>query len=148
MPLSIEINVLAQMPLFAGIEPGKLKLIAFAGERIPCSAGEVLFEQGDESDSVYVVLSGEVQIYRQARSGRVPLARLGRGEIIGEIGVLCDCPRTASVAAATDLTVLRIEKDVFIEFVNELPPLAMAIIHELSDRLINMNQQIAEAPAS
>lgn len=144
MALNIEISVLEQMPLFAGIPAGKLKLIAFAGHRIPCSVGEVLFRQGEESDSVYIVLSGEVEVFREGRQ-RVSLARLGVGEIIGEIGVLCDRVRTATVEAATELTVLRIEKDVFMEFVNELPPLALAIIRELSDRLVKMNQQLTSA---
>jgi CRP-like cAMP-binding protein len=145
--LSIEVNVLKKIPLFADIDPGKLLLIAFAGQRIPCGKGEVLCTQDEDSDSVYIVLEGEVEILREGTGTRTLLARLGPGSLLGEIGVLCNRTRTATVVAATQVTVLRIEKDVFIEFVHELPQLSIAIIQELSRRLDSMNRQLAEARA-
>jgi CRP-like cAMP-binding protein len=145
MALNVEANTLQQIPMFAGIDVGKLKLLAFAGQRIGCTAGEVIFRQDEPSDAVYIVLEGEVDIFRERTDGRIKLARLGSGQLIGEIGVLCDRTRTATVEAASELQVLRIEKAVFLDFVNELPQLALSIIRELGRRLDLMNEQLARA---
>ncbi len=145
MALNVEANTLQQIPMFAGIDVGKLKLLAFAGQRIACTAGEVIFRQHEPSDAVYIVLEGEVDIFRERTDGRIKLARLGPGQLIGEIGVLCDRTRTATVEAASELQVLRIEKAVFLDFVNELPQLALSIIRELGRRLDLMNEQLARA---
>ncbi len=145
MALNVEANTLQQIPMFAGIDVGKLKLLAFAGQRIACTAGEVIFRQHEPSDAVYIVLEGEVDIFRERTDGRIKLARLGPGQLIGEIGVLCDRTRTATVEAASELQVLRIEKAVFLDFVNELPQLALSIIRELGCRLDLMNEQLARA---
>ncbi|HXF54968.1 MAG TPA: cyclic nucleotide-binding domain-containing protein [Hyphomicrobiaceae bacterium] len=147
MALNVEATTLQQIPMFSGIDVGKLKLLAFAGQRIACNHGEIIFRQGEAADAVYIVLEGEVDIFRERSDGRVRVARLGRGQLIGEIGVLCDTTRTATVEAATELQVLRIEKAVFLDFVHELPQLAMSIIRELGRRLDLMNEQLARAGA-
>lgn len=144
MALSSEIDVLARMPLFSGIEAGTLKLIAFAGQRIECRTGETLFRQDELPDSVYVILDGSVQIFRDEPGKRTLLAVVGAGQIVGEIGVLCNRPRTATVVAAGEIVVLRLPSDVFVDFVRGLPELAMAIINELSLRLDAMNKQLAD----
>jgi CRP-like cAMP-binding protein len=145
MALNVEANTLQQIPMFSGIDVGKLKLLAFAGQRIACNQGEVIFRQDEASDAVYIVLEGEVDIFRERAEGKIRLARLGPGQLIGEIGVLCDRTRTATVEAATGLQVLRIEKAVFLDFVHELPQLAISIIRELGRRLDLMNEQLARS---
>lgn len=145
MTLADETRLLGQMRIFEGVDPAKLKLLAFSAHRIPCFPGEVLFNQGDYPDSVYVVLEGELDVLHQSGGSSIRVARLGQGELIGEIGVLCDRPRNATVTAATPAKVLRLESDVFIELVREIPAISMSIINELSTRLDSMNQQLAEA---
>ncbi len=67
------------------------------------AAGEVLFEQGDPADAVFVIDSGEVEVYRPAGDGgEERLAVLGPGRYFGEIGPLLKLPRTASVRALVD----------------------------------------------
>jgi CRP-like cAMP-binding protein len=145
MALNVEAKTLQQIPMFSGIDVGKLKLLAFAGQRISCNTGEIIFRQNDMADAVYIVLDGEVEIFRERADGRVRLARLGPGQLIGEIGVLCERTRTATVEAASELQVLRIEKSVFLDFVKELPQLAISIIRELGRRLDLMNEQLARS---
>jgi CRP-like cAMP-binding protein len=147
MALTVEVDRLKRIPLFSGVDLGKLKLLAFAGETIPCAKEDVIFRQNEPSDSVYIVLDGEVGVWRQSGDSHVLLARLGPGQIFGEIGVLCDRTRTATVNAISDGQLLRIEKSVFLEFTRELPDLALSIIRELGARLDNMNQQLARATA-
>ena len=125
------------------IEISKLKLMAFAGQRIHYQKGEVLFDQGGSSDAVFIILDGEVDVLRVTDTGDVPLARLGVTELIGEMGVLCDKPRTAKIAAYTDVQALRIDKMTFLHIVQQVPALSMAIIRELSERLERANDRLA-----
>ncbi|TIR56227.1 MAG: Crp/Fnr family transcriptional regulator, partial [Mesorhizobium sp.] len=56
MLLKDEVGMLQRVPLFSGIEPTKLKLLAFTSDRVSYSAGQILFRQGDEGDAAYVIL--------------------------------------------------------------------------------------------
>jgi CRP-like cAMP-binding protein len=138
-----EIRTLQQIPMFRDMEVSKLKLMAFAGQRITYAKGEVLFEQGAASEAVYIILEGEVDVVRSGTAGEVLLARLGETELIGEMGVLCDKPRNAKIVAHTNVQALRIDKMTFIHIVQQVPQLAMAIIRELSERLENANERLA-----
>ncbi|MCL4768212.1 MAG: cyclic nucleotide-binding domain-containing protein [Hyphomicrobiaceae bacterium] len=143
MSIEDEIRTLRQIPMFRDMEVSKLKLMAFAGQRITYRKDEVLFDQGAASDAVYIVLEGEVDVVRSGGAGDVLLARLGETELIGEMGVLCDKPRTARIVAHTDVQALRIDKMTFNHIVQQVPQLAMAIIRELSERLENVNERLA-----
>src|SRR5690606_24435016 len=134
MTIEDEIRTLQQIPMFRDLDASKLKLMAFAGQRITCRKGDLLFEEGDPPDAVYIILDGE---------GEVVLARLGRNELIGEIGVLCNKCRNARIVASSDVQALRIEKMTFMQIVQQVPKLAMAIIRELSERLEHANERLA-----
>src|SRR5690606_33733773 len=144
MSIEDEIKTLQQIPMFRDLEASKLKLMAFAGQRITCRQGELLFDEGDAPDAVYVILDGEVDVIRSGDAGEVLLARLGRNELIGEIGVLCSQCRNARIAAHSDVQALRIDKMTFMQIVQQVPQVDMAIIRELSERLEHANERIAE----
>jgi hypothetical protein len=85
-------------------------------------AGDIVFRQGDYPDRLYVVGEGEVEVIREApgQEGTV-LTRLGKDEFFGEIGILSDTPRTATVRAATDVAVLSIHRSYFTSLFSYLP---------------------------
>ncbi len=143
MTIEDEIRTLQQIPMFRDLDASKLKLMAFAGQRITCRKGDLLFEEGDPPDAVYIILDGEVEVVRPGPAGEVVLARLGRIELIGEIGVLCNKCRNARIVASSDVQALRIEKMTFMQIVQQVPKLAMAIIRELSERLEHANERLA-----
>ena len=76
------------------------------------------------------------------------MATLGRHAIVGEIAILCDVPRTATVNARTPLLTLRIDKETFFRLVNEFPQMAVEIMRELAHRLEKTNQQLRSAAAA
>jgi CRP-like cAMP-binding protein len=76
------------------------------------------------------------------------VATLGRHAIVGEIAILCDVPRTATVNARTPLLTLRIDKETFFRLVNEFPQMAVEIMRELAHRLEKTNQQLRSAAAA
>jgi len=108
MSLSQDVEVLRTIPLFAKIEPSKLKLLAFTSERLEFMDGDELFHQGDVGDAAYIILEGAADVMVDSPNGAVKVARLKRNDIIGEIAILCDVPRTATVVAASDLATLRV----------------------------------------
>ncbi len=81
------------MPLFAGVEPAKLKLLALTSDRVSYNAGQTLFHQGDEGDAAYVILSGSADILVESDRNQIKVAELEPNAIVGEIAILCDVSR-------------------------------------------------------
>ena len=147
MSLAQEYDVLRRVPFFAEIEPAKLKLLAFMSERVGFDPGKTVCRQGDQADAAYLIIDGEADIVLEGPAGPITVATLGRNEIVGEIGILCNAPRNATVRAKTRLVCLRILKDPFMRMVREFPNMAVAIMQELAHRLEATNNQLRNARA-
>ncbi|HEX2479786.1 MAG TPA: cyclic nucleotide-binding domain-containing protein [Geminicoccaceae bacterium] len=147
MSLTKDVEVLRNIPLFAKVEPAKLKLLAFTSERLEYLAGDELFHQGDYGDAAYIILEGEADVLVDTPQGAVKVATLGRNDIIGEIAVLCDVPRTATVVAQSELETLRVSKDGFFHLVTQFPQVALEVMSEIASRLHSTTQALTEARA-
>jgi len=143
--LNEEVEILRRIPLFQQIEPSKLKLLAFTSERVAFDAGHVLFRQGDAATAAYVIIDGKAEVLTDSESGPVQLAVLENNHFFGEIAILCDVPRTATIRAQTRLVTLRISKDLFLRLIKEFPQIAVAVMRELAHRLELTNNQLREA---
>jgi NADH dehydrogenase len=87
-------------------------------------ADETIFHEGDRGDWLYIVLDGEVDVLQSVPGrGQVPLRRLGRGECFGEIALVSDRPRSATVRCATPVNVLAVDREAFETLFSSLPPL-------------------------
>jgi CRP/FNR family cyclic AMP-dependent transcriptional regulator len=142
-----EVELLQRIPLFANVEASKLKLLAFTSERIAFESGQVLFRQGDAGDAAYIIIEGDAEVLVNGASGPIQVAVLGRNEIVGEIAILCDVPRTATIKALQRLVCLRISKDLFLRLINEFPQIAVAVVRELASRVEAGNQKLRTALA-
>jgi len=147
MGLQEEVELLRNIPLFAKIELSKLKLLAFTSERLIYSQDEILFSQGDPGDAAYIIINGEADIVVNTPGGPLVIATLKQNEIVGEIAILCDVPRTATVRAKTELTTLRISKELFFNLTIEFPEIAVEIMRELAHRLEQTTTKLREAVA-
>lgn len=147
MSLREEVELLQRIPLFANVEASKLKLLAFTSERIAFEAGHVLFNQGDAGDAAYIIIEGEAEVLVNGPTGPIRVALLGRNEIVGEIAILCDVPRTATIKARQRLVCLRIAKELFLRLINEFPQIAVAVVRELASRLEAGNQKLRSTVA-
>ena len=139
MNLNEEVELLRNIPLFAKIDPPKLKLLAFASERMFFADGQELFHYGDHGDMAYIIIEGRAQILIDTPTGDIVVAEVGMNDIVGEIAILCDVPRTATVQATEKMTTLAISKDLFFQMVREYPQMAIEIMRELAHRLENSN---------
>lgn len=143
--LTEEVELLKKIPLFASIEPGKLKLLAFASDRKVYQEGQNLFLQGEVGDAAYVIISGEAHVVVDTDNGEIIVAKLGHNEFIGEISILCDVPRTATVRAASELSALKIKKEHFVGLVSQVPELGIEVMRELASRLSKTTAELGEA---
>jgi len=147
MSMKEEVEILRNIPLFSKLEPAKLKLLAFTSERLTFDEGQVLFQQGEPGDAAYIVLEGAADVLIETAKGPVKVANLGRNAVVGEIAILCDVPRTATVVAQQKTVTLKINKDTFFRLVNEFPQMAVEIMRELARRLEKTNEQLRETVA-
>jgi CRP-like cAMP-binding protein/Zn-dependent protease len=97
---------LRELPPFRRLSTPELAELLAQGEWIPAAPGEALFHQGDEGDAFYVIGSGHAEV----RQDGAPIRDLGPGDHFGEIALLEDVPRTASVIAKTPLRVFRLDR--------------------------------------
>jgi len=143
--LTNEMQLLRRTPLLCGVEPAKLKLLAYMSDLVTYHAGEELFHAGDTSDAAYLIVEGNAEVKVDTDAGEITLARLGCGDIAGEIGILCDVPRTATVVAAGEMKALRIRKEPFFELLKQYPEAAIEMLRALAQRLARTSGELVEA---
>jgi CRP-like cAMP-binding protein len=142
MSLLEEVEMLRRVPLFAEIEPAKLKLIAFTSERVTFDPEQYVFHQGDMGDAAYIIMEGDAEVLIDGPGGARPVAKVGRNEFVGEIAILCDVPRTASIRARSRLVTLRISKELFFRLLTDFPKMSLTIMRVIAQRLENTTAQL------
>jgi CRP-like cAMP-binding protein len=92
-------------------------------------------------------LAGEAEVFVEGAEGPIRVALLERNALVGEIAILCDVPRTATVRAVTDLDTLRITKERFLQLLEEFPKMGQEIMRALALRLEATTAQLTAARA-
>jgi len=142
-----EVEILRKIPLFANIDPAKLKLMCFASERLTFKAGQSLFDQGDSADSAYIIVAGTADVIVTTDKPSV-VAKVAKNDIVGEIAILCEVPRTASVTATSELIALKITKDLFFRMVTDFPEMGVEVMRVLAHRLEQTTADLMKARAA
>lgn len=136
MSIHEEVELLRNIPMFSKLQPSKLKLIAFTSRRVSFKAGDELFKQGEMGDTAYVLISGAADVIVEGGpQGPVKVLTVGQNQIVGEIAILRDVPRTATVVATAPTDVLVITKDLFFSLLREFPEIGIEMLRHLADRL-------------
>ena len=126
---------LARTPLFSGLGPTAMQILVSQMDFIELDAGAALFHQGDRGNTLYVVVDGEVVVIAEGPP-RVQLSRLGEGEIFGEIALVTEQPRSATIEAEVDTSLLAIDRDVIREVMQAEPGVLVVLLRFLRDRLL------------
>jgi hypothetical protein len=126
-----DIRLLHSLPMFAALGPPELERLAQHLFPAGAAAGETIIREGDVGDRFYVVKGGEADVSKDGRA----LTRLGAGECFGEIALLRDVPRTATVTARTDMELLVLERTEFLAAVTPLEASARALDELVEARL-------------
>src|SRR5215472_15322127 len=144
MNLNEEVEVLKGVPIFSKMEPAKLKLIAFTGERMTFGAGQEVCHQGDLGDAMYVILGGAADVLLDTDKGQIRVAELKKNGFFGETAILLAAPRNATIKASESLLTLKISKDMFYRLVAEVPQMAIEVMRELAHRVEEANKKVSE----
>ena len=126
-------DALAGVRIFAGLDAADLAELADGSARVPVRAGDFLFHEGDHGDALFVVLSGRLE----ALAGTPPrvLRVLARDDAIGELALLTDSPRSASVRARRDSELLRVDAAAVARLLADEPAFAAAVTRSLAEQL-------------
>jgi predicted acylesterase/phospholipase RssA/CRP-like cAMP-binding protein len=131
--------ILRQVEIFQALGEEEREALASRMERRRYRGGEAVFREGDASDGLYVVHSGEVGVVAEGGPERRVLARLGPGQCFGEMSLLTGEPRSTSVYATLDTEVLFLRDSAFEALLRRFPAVALAIGRTLSLRLRRAN---------
>ena len=142
MSLLAECDLLASIPLFRGIDLAKRKLVAMSSDRINFVAGDTVFNEGDVADAVFMMIQGQVKVIKENAEASIELAEIKGSALLGETGVILTRRRSATIVAIADCTMLRIEGQVFIDLLEQVPQITLALARELAERLDRSNNQI------
>lgn len=142
----IDLNILSGVPLFSGLSPEELKLIAAVTARRKYPRGAVVFFEHEPGDALYVLEDGQVRIYRLAEDGREKtLALLSKGDFFGEMALIDEEPRSAVAEATDPSSLLIIHKREFDKLFFFNPQIAASIVRGLTRRLRQTNKQLMDA---
>lgn len=130
---------LRRSSLFASLPDDVLAALEAQLTQFTLMSGELLFREGDPSDSLYIVISGRLRVVSHAANDQAQrvVAELGHGEIVGEMGLVCDEPRSASVVAIRDTNLAKLTKAGLNRLTGCAQPIYSTIIRQLAYRLRN-----------
>jgi predicted acylesterase/phospholipase RssA len=131
----VSVSTLAGVPLLGGADAEALEALATDASPRRVLAGEWLIREGDDADDLFVVLRGRLRAVADADGDPRTLRVLGPGAAIGELGLLTGAPRSASVQAVRDSTLLQLGRDRFIELMELDGRFAAAVARELAAQL-------------
>jgi HEAT repeat protein len=128
---------LRKVPLFAGLSPQDLTRIAAVAQEGTYADGDTLAGEGETGDELFIVVGGEVRVLRagSGQAGEIELARRVPGDVVGEMALITQEPRMASLVASGDVRTLRVGRREFEGILRERPDTAIAVIRLLSQRL-------------
>src|SRR5574341_1467282 len=143
MATTISSAVLRSVPLFASFSEEPLRMLATVVTRRSVTRGSIIMAAGDPTDSLYIVLSGRLKVMMSDADGKeVILTILGPGEFFGEMGLIDDSPRSASVVAIEPCELLSIAKRDFKRCLEQNFEMAMAVMRGLVKRLREADRKI------
>lgn len=127
---------------FGASDDDTLTVLRDSMDWLELSAGEVLMQQGQPGESVYLSLSGRLRVYVRDAAGQQRLVReLGRGEVTGEMSLFSGGPRSATVVAIRDTVLARLDKSHFLQLLTHAPQVSIAMTQKIIERLQSQDQQ-------
>lgn len=135
--------LLAQVPVFEALEPADLERVARVAVQRHFAAQQVIFREGDTSDTCYVVRSGHARAVREHTDGRtIALAHFGPGDIFGELAMFDDERRSATVETLDEVDAVAIAGQDMRRLLREHPDIAVKLVIALGRRMREANERL------
>jgi len=147
MDLSERIFQLKKIAVFQGLYVSELAAIGVLVEEVSHSADVEIFREGEPGDALYLIVEGEISVSKGSSVNGNPgveIARIGSGEYFGEMALLEDAPRSATIQTVSPSRFLVLQKSDFIQIVQEYPQIALHICRVLSVRIRKLHQKIRD----
>jgi len=109
------------------------------------SDGDVISKEGDKGTEMYIINSGEVKVTKRMEDEQVELARLGRGDFFGEMSLLENAPRSATVTAIATTKILVLNMGSFMLKIRRDPSFAFTLLQKMSKRIRTLNEEFVDA---
>src|SRR5262249_54587005 len=137
------VSILRHVPLCADLANAELEIVAGASRRKSYPRGSIIFSEGDHGDYLLVVLKGRVKVSLLGRDQQETIVRiLERPEFVGEIALIDEAPRSATVIALERTEVLEIARDAFVKLVRKQPGISLKVMTQLARALRRATEQI------
>jgi CRP-like cAMP-binding protein len=131
-----KVQALKRAPLFEGLSKKELADLARVTEDLEIPAGDVLCREGDTGKEFFVIVDGETEVTSNGK----PVAERGGGDFVGEIALLEDTRRTATVTAKTPLRVFVLTRQDFRRLVDENPSVERKVMQALARRVVELSR--------
>jgi NTE family protein len=136
-------DFLGRVPLFAGLDSSLREALSTRARAVRIGAGEWLFREGDSGEAMYVVRAGRLEVVDE--TANTVIRELGRGDALGELALLTDSPRSASVRAGRASDLLMVERSDFEELLHGSPALSLALNRALGEQLRATHAAVSNA---
>ena len=133
-----KLALLRRTPLLSALSETSLRALLGASQETALAKGEIVFEEGEPGRSMYVVLQGKVVIYKQGKR----IAVGNPGDYFGEMALIDQSPRSATVVATEDSEIIPIDERLFVILVQDAPYFALDVMRTLVDRIRAMNRRM------
>ncbi len=126
------ITFLLQTPMFEHLNPDEIQQLLHIVNALPVSAGENVFEEGEPGDAWYVLYRGELEVVKHSIGGDEVISVLSPPACFGEMAILDGLPRSATVRAAVDSTILRVPRTAFDQLLEDGDVVAYKLLHKMA----------------
>ncbi len=137
---SEKLTLLNGIPLFRFLDTPNLRILSENCDTLDIPKGQRVFSQGDSGDALYIIVDGKAKILISSGEDEQTVRECGANESIGELALISDQPRSATVVAATDLALLRLKRDIFIDLVRTNGEIGYQILQVVIKRFHDINQ--------
>ena len=139
------VDILTKVPLFAGLDARAIEALAGFTFHKTFEPGELIVEEGRTGNGLFIIVSGKADVIKGLQTDQPrSVATLAAGEPIGEMALLGEWPRTASVRALEAMECLGIDRWIFLDHLDKEPKLALRLLQILALRLAETAERLAE----
>jgi CRP-like cAMP-binding protein len=133
------VGALADCAVFDSLKASQLHTLAKRVQVLTLPEGETLFREGDIGDTLYFLLAGECAVVKEdGIGGQLPLATVSSGRVIGEMAIVDNAPRSATVRANKPTRLLALDRETFDELTESRPDIAVPILRNVA-RMLSLN---------
>lgn len=138
-------ETLARAGIFQGVEPAAAEALAQSLEAVDFPRSQVIFNEGEPGDRLYIIQSGKVKIGRKSPDGRENLlAIMGASDMFGELSIFDPGPRTSTATTVTEVRALTMDRPALREWISKRPEIAEQLLRVLARRLRRTNNMLAD----